>query len=121
MDYDLVVMRPPHASAGTATLDIVEKQVLIAITEDDDGIDVWHHVLVARIRDATWASEDLPAGFRVVSTHEQVLPGSGETVTHILFSDGLANVSVFVGDYDGSQFAETSELGASNSFSTKKK
>jgi sigma-E factor negative regulatory protein RseB len=73
---------------------------------------------ITPVLEPTWVSEDLPAGFRVVSTHEQVLPGGGETVTHILFSDGLANVSVFVGDHDGGQFAETSELGASNSFST---
>jgi sigma-E factor negative regulatory protein RseB len=73
---------------------------------------------VTPVSDSIWTSEDLPAGFRVVSTHEQVLPASGETVTHILFSDGLASVSVFIGAHDGSQFAETSELGASNSFST---
>ena len=47
--------------------------------------------------------------------HEEQIAGSDEFVTHILFSDGLANVSVFIavsGDADG-----PSRMGSSNSFS----
>ena len=64
-----------------------------------------------------WASDDLPVGFRAVSTHEEELPGRDEIVTHILFSDGLANVSLFIAVHDGNQFAATSKVGASNSYS----
>ncbi len=69
------------------------------------------------IVESTWVSDDLPAGFRVIETHEENLPGSEETVAHILFSDGLASVSVFVAAHDGKKFAEKSKIGASNSFS----
>ncbi len=64
-----------------------------------------------------WASDDLPAGYRAVSTHKEQLPGSEEIVTHILFSDGLANVSLFIAEHDGNEFAATSTVGASNSHS----
>jgi sigma-E factor negative regulatory protein RseB len=70
------------------------------------------------LADSPWHSEEIPAGFRLISTHEQLLPGSDESVTHLLFSDGLANVSVFIALHDGSDFAATSEVGASHSFST---
>ena len=65
-----------------------------------------------------WEFEDLPVGFRVISTNEEVLPGSEATVAHVLFSDGLANVSVFIAVHEGKSFAATSNVGASNSFST---
>jgi len=65
-----------------------------------------------------WISNDLPAGFRVVSTQQEVLPGSGESVTHILFSDGLASVSVFVAEHADKNVAERSRFGASHSYST---
>ena len=66
---------------------------------------------------SAWVSDDLPAGYRIVSTHEEQLPGRDEVVTHILFSDGLANVSLFIGAHDGKEFAATSRVGASNSYS----
>ncbi len=64
-----------------------------------------------------WVSDELPAGYRAISTHKEELPGSEEIVTHILFSDGLANVSLFIAEHDGSEFATTSKVGASNSYS----
>jgi len=72
---------------------------------------------VTTIVDSAWVSDDLPAGFRAISTHEEKLPNSEKIVTHILFSDGLANVSVFIADHDGTSFAAKSKIGASNSFS----
>ena len=72
---------------------------------------------VTPVTNSTWVSDDLPAGYRAVSTHEEALPGSEAIVTHILFSDGLANVSVFIATHDGQEFAATSNVGGSNSFS----
>lgn len=72
---------------------------------------------VTPIVDSAWVSDDLPAGFRVISTHEEKLPSNEKMVTHILFSDGLANVSVFISVHDGESFAAKSNIGASNSFS----
>jgi sigma-E factor negative regulatory protein RseB len=64
-----------------------------------------------------WESTDLPSGFRAVATHGERMPGSEEVVTHILFSDGLANVSVFVARQDQASAAGPSRVGGSNSYS----
>jgi sigma-E factor negative regulatory protein RseB len=65
-----------------------------------------------------WESTDLPSGFRAVATHGETMLGSEEVVTHILYSDGLANVSVFVAADDESSAAGPSRVGSSNSYST---
>jgi sigma-E factor negative regulatory protein RseB len=67
--------------------------------------------------ESSWISGELPAGFRVVSSHEETMDGSDEKVTHILFSDGLANVSVFVAANSGNLMAGSARVGGSNSFS----
>lgn len=67
--------------------------------------------------DSPWQSDDLPSGFRVVSIHEEDLPGRELPVTHILYSDGLANVSVFIEPSTDKKIARRSRVGASNSFS----
>ena len=67
--------------------------------------------------DSPWSSDDVPQGFQVVSTHEEELPGSEFPVIHILYSDGLANVSVFIEPADRKKIARRSRVGASNSFS----
>ena len=67
--------------------------------------------------ETSWKSTDLPPGFRAVATHGETLPGSEEVVTHILYSDGLANVSVFVAQQDQASAAGPSRVGGSNSYS----
>jgi len=64
-----------------------------------------------------WNSDQLPAGFRVIATHEETMDGSDELVTHIVFSDGLANVSVFIAARSGKLVAGPARVGGSNSFS----
>ena len=64
-----------------------------------------------------WNSEELPAGFRAISTHAEVMEGSGDTVTHILFSDGLASVSVFIAARSDDAAAAPARVGGSNSYS----
>lgn len=65
-----------------------------------------------------WRSDDLPLGFRAMSTHEERLPGSEHvTTTHILYSDGLANVSVFVAPAEADVKAGPSRVGGTNSYS----
>lgn len=67
-----------------------------------------------------WACDDLPAGFRAISTRTEKVAGdagdSGET-THIVYSDGIANVSVFIESPNGDDKEGWAVLGASNSFS----
>lgn len=64
-----------------------------------------------------WQNDELPAGFQVASTHEENLSGRDATVIHILYSDGLANVSVFIEPASDKKIAQRSSAGASNSYS----
>ena len=45
------------------------------------------------------------------------MPGSEAFVTHILYSDGLANVSVFIATGSDSNTEGRASVGASNSYS----
>ena len=72
---------------------------------------------VTRSVETNWASDNLPQGFRAISTHEEKMPGSEEFVTHILFSDGLANVSVFIALRGDGVSQGPSSVGGSNSHS----
>lgn len=64
-----------------------------------------------------WQSDDLPQGFRAISMHGEKLPGSDEVTTHILYSDGLANVSVFIAPVGKETKAGPSRVGGSHSYS----
>lgn len=43
-----------------------------------------------------WRVLNLPDGFRLTTTRVQAVNGSGAAVQHLVFSDGLASVSVFI-------------------------
>ncbi len=72
---------------------------------------------VRRGIETEWVSDELPRGFEAVSIQEERLPDTEQAVTHILYSDGLANGSVFIAAADGKNVAERSRVGGSNSFS----
>jgi len=52
--------------------------------------------LVSNQGPALWDAMKLPAGFRMQMSTVQTLPGSNEPVAHLVFTDGIASVSVFV-------------------------
>ena len=67
---------------------------------DDDGFE-WYvsdRMTVAKLRsaDARWQAADMPPGFQLESAGRQMLPGTDHEVDHLVYSDGLASVSVFV-------------------------
>jgi sigma-E factor negative regulatory protein RseB len=64
-----------------------------------------------------WACDDLPSGFRVISTRHEQLPGADAPVTHIVYGDGLATVSVFIAEDQDHEIARRSNVGASSSYS----
>jgi sigma-E factor negative regulatory protein RseB len=66
-----------------------------------------------------WACDDLPSGFRVISTRHEQLPGADAPVTHIVYGDGLATVSVFIAEKQEQDIARRSNIGAASSFSTR--
>ncbi|MFO7275650.1 MAG: MucB/RseB C-terminal domain-containing protein [Pseudomonadota bacterium] len=43
-----------------------------------------------------WSALKLPPGFRMSARSSQMMPGSSDPVEHLVFTDGLASVSVFV-------------------------
>jgi sigma-E factor negative regulatory protein RseB len=73
-----------------------------------------------------WNALKLPPGFKMAARNAQVLPGSTDPVSHLVFSDGLASVSVFVEvetktreSSDGEAVTEeTTRLGSSSVYST---
>jgi sigma-E factor negative regulatory protein RseB len=65
-----------------------------------------------------WQATNLPRGFRAVATHGEKLPGSDGMTTHIVYSDGLATVSVFIASEAAPDSGGPSSIGGSNSFST---
>jgi sigma-E factor negative regulatory protein RseB len=46
--------------------------------------------------DLNWAVKQLPPGFTQVTVMKRTMPGKGVPVKHLVFSDGLATVSVFI-------------------------
>ncbi|MBT8091538.1 MAG: MucB/RseB C-terminal domain-containing protein [Gammaproteobacteria bacterium] len=72
---------------------------------------------VDRAVDTSWDCDGLPQGFRAVSSHKEEMDGSDELVTHIMYSDGLASVSVFIAAAGDDDAKGPSQVGVSNSFS----
>ena len=73
-----------------------------------------------------WNALKLPPGFKMAARSAQVMPGSTDPVSHLVFSDGMASVSVFVEVETKSREAsdeqtvteESARLGSSSVYST---
>jgi sigma-E factor negative regulatory protein RseB len=73
-----------------------------------------------------WNVLKLPPGFRMMTRQAQMLPGAAGPVDHLVFSDGLASVSVFVesqshtgaGSADQPPVVQSARVGSSSAFST---
>ena len=73
-------------------------------------------------------SSTLPPGFRMTVRSAQTLPGSAQPVDHLVFTDGMASVSVFVEMQQSAPqpaagqtlipVAEAATVGSSSAFST---
>jgi len=68
----------------------------------------------------TWQADALPPGFRMTASATQVLPGASAAVEHLVFSDGMAAVSVFVEPQSGAAAThdDAARLGSSSVYST---
>ena len=62
----------------------------------------------------------LPPGFRMATRSAQSLPGSSEPVAHLVYTDGIASVSVFVEARkpDTQPAVGPARVGSSSAFST---
>jgi sigma-E factor negative regulatory protein RseB len=81
----------------------------------------------AGTEESLWSARRLPPGFSMTVRGAQVMPGSSDPVTHLVFSDGVVSVSVFVESQPSSQSGESSSqppapgvarVGSSSAFST---
>ena len=66
--------------------------------------------------DTRWSSADIPPGFRSMSAKTEIEAESDTSVTHIVYSDGLADISVFVTRKSDQDIVGASRLGSSNSY-----
>jgi sigma-E factor negative regulatory protein RseB len=72
---------------------------------------------------AMWSALKLPPGFRMTARGAQMMPGSTDPVAHLVFTDGIASVSVFVESRTRSSVerpaaSSTARVGSSSAFST---
>jgi len=44
-----------------------------------------------------WVFADVPRGFRLTMAAQRALPGTGRELQHVVFSDGVASVSIYIG------------------------
>lgn len=101
----------------------IQSDILVSALLSSYSTDTWKWTDVPRRKvkrdvETAWESDDIPAGFRVISTKQELLPDSEEAMTHILYSDGLATVSVFVAAAEDKHKSKRSQVGASNTYST---
>jgi len=100
----------------------IHSEILASALVSSYSTDTWKWTDVPRRKvkrdvETAWESDDIPAGFRVISTKQELLPDGGEAMTHILYSDGLATVSVFVAAAEDKHESKRSQVGATNSYS----
>jgi sigma-E factor negative regulatory protein RseB len=51
---------------------------------------------VTAVAPSVWVNTPLPPGFHLAAQTAQMMPGVTEPVTHLVFTDGIATVSVFI-------------------------
>jgi len=76
--------------------------------------------LASNTSPALWEAMRLPPGFRMTTRSSQAMPGSKEPVAHLVFTDGVASVSVFVEPRkpDTKPTEGPTRVGSSSAFST---
>jgi sigma-E factor negative regulatory protein RseB len=73
-----------------------------------------------RVAAASWQVRNIPPGFKLVASRLQMVPGQPMPVQHLIFSDGVASVSVFIepGPAKGPAPPEATRVGSANAFTT---
>lgn len=69
---------------------------------------------------SVWRALQVPPGFRLTATSSQMMEGSNAPVAHLVYSDGLASVSVFIETKSGQQqdMKGFARVGSAVTFST---
>ena len=67
--------------------------------------------------ESDWSSNDLPPGFRITKSHAENNDDDDQQVVHMMISDGLANVSVFIEPAGSDENPRSASAGAAHSYS----
>ena len=63
-----------------------------------------------------WAFTEVPVGFRLATATRRQLPGIAGEVQHVVFSDGVASVSIYIGTPDEHDLQGETAVGPVNAF-----
>lgn len=68
--------------------------------------------------DLAWKVSNMPDGFMISARYKQQMPNSTQPVEHVIISDGLASVSVYIEPFnaESQSFIGSSRMGAVNIF-----
>jgi sigma-E factor negative regulatory protein RseB len=90
-----------------------------------DDAPAWHHqdiggAVTAEPGESRWEVRQLPEGFRLTNYQRKRMRPGGEETEHLVYSDGLAIVSVYVemASADDDPMKGLSRMGAMNAFGT---
>ena len=97
-----------------------EKLVLDSMPKIDDGYSMvrYHRgngTTQAKL-DSAWQIDDVPGGFWRESVLMRKMPDSGATVRQLVYTDGLASLSVFIERQTGDAMQGGTSMGAVNAF-----
>lgn len=71
---------------------------------------------VLRQAPVPWTFTDLPRGFRLAMATQRNLPGVGRELQHVVFSDGVASVSIYIGAPGYHDLEGEATVGPANAF-----
>lgn len=105
---------------GIRSITNQEALALLARVEDPPKapsiiVDATNHAVVEK-NGSPWTVERLPAGFLRADPIAHSLPATTRQRQHLVFSDGLASVSVFIESFSGEPFMGLQRVGAVNVF-----
>jgi sigma-E factor negative regulatory protein RseB len=63
-----------------------------------------------------WTFTEVPRGFRLATATRRLLPGVAGEVQHVVFSDGIASVSIYIGAPDEHDLVGQTAVGPVNAF-----
>lgn len=68
--------------------------------------------------DRSWQVANMPSGFMISARYKQQMPNSSQPAEHVIISDGLASVSVYIEPFnaESQSFVGASRMGAVNIF-----
>lgn len=126
LKFDLLAENgQPLEQAMFADISVVEDipEALLAPTTVSEGFAWFKQEKKAGVdetEESAWRIDQLPAGFAITSRFHHPLPDSGASAEHVIASDGLASVSVYIEKVSENlkRFVGGSTMGAMNAFGT---